>query len=355
MRQAASASTSTATAHRSKPPGLPPARTTRGWCSTATATELLKTAGRCWATSRRSPRRQPGKTAAASSGWPNTTSRSRAATQTASLTAAIQSTHAYACGRTRITTASRSPRSYTRSRNSAAPPSDSTTRSRGARTSSATSSATGRRSGTRSTRRSGAGLGTCSSSPCISRPAQKAGGRKAEGSQRAKSFLTAFCFLSPAPAVCLLTISRRRPWLSSAGSWAGRGRGGPGRLCLVGRCARRGRRGVRGGGEVLECRVVFLQACFDDGEAVVDDGRAGRKFRGLLQTPERALVVVGEVERVAEVGEDVRVFGRDRERAVVGFGGQRVPAHAVVGESEKVVGLDRVGADLRRGDGQLGD
>src|ERR1043166_1830990 len=112
---------------------------------------------------------------------------------------------------------------------------------------------------------------------------------------------------------------------------------------------------VRGGGEVSEGRVVFLQARLDDGEVVVDDGRAVRKLRGLLQMPERALVVVGEVERVAEVGEDVRVFGRGGERAVVGFGGQGVPAHAVVGEAEEVVGLGQVGADLRGGDGQFGD
>ena len=106
---------------------------------------------------------------------------------------------------------------------------------------------------------------------------------------------------------------------------------------------------------MLERVVVAAHARLDDGEAVVDDGRAGRKARGLLQAAERALVVVGEVERVAEVRQHGGVLRRDRQRAPVGLGGQRVPAQAVVCESEQVVGLDEAGADLRRGDRQLGD
>ena len=68
------------------------------------------------------------------------------------------------CGATRTTTASRSPRSCTRSGLRTWRACASTTRSRGARTPTATASATGRRWRTRRGRRWGAGRGTCSSS-----------------------------------------------------------------------------------------------------------------------------------------------------------------------------------------------
>src|SRR5215213_2585089 len=112
---------------------------------------------------------------------------------------------------------------------------------------------------------------------------------------------------------------------------------------------------VRGDDEILVSLVVLADARGHNAEVVVDDGLAGRELRGLLETLERARVVVREVERVTEVREDVGVFGRDRERAVVGFGRLLVPAEAVVRDAEEVVGLDEAGADLRRRDGQLGD